>query len=125
MTIPMGRTGLLLAMAPLLAACSAHGTSNSAEGVSLLVFGEPEELAAYRGLVAAYAETQGGSEVQLIEASDRDDLLAPVGYLTASFVFAIGLRWVYAHLRRWNPPRRVWSPWLVPLTLVVLLIARS
>ena len=43
--------------------------------VSLLVFGEPEELAAYRQLVAAYADTSGGAQVQLIEASDRDDLL--------------------------------------------------
>jgi apolipoprotein N-acyltransferase len=48
-----------------------------------------------------------------------------LGYLAGAFVFAIGLRWIYAHIRRWNPPRRVWSPWLVPLTLVVVLIARN
>ena len=67
---------LLLAIVLPLAACAGPASSDPAEGVSLLVFGEPEELAAYRGLVAAYAETDGGSELQLIEASDRDDLLA-------------------------------------------------
>ena len=48
-----------------------------------------------------------------------------LGSFTAAFVFAIGLRWIYAHIRRWNQPRRVWSPWLVPITMVVLLITRN
>lgn len=70
---------LLLALALLLCTCgsppSSAGGSGAADSVSLLVFGEPEELAAYRALGAAYAETGAATQVQLIEASDRDDLL--------------------------------------------------
>jgi multiple sugar transport system substrate-binding protein len=44
--------------------------------VQLLVFGAPEELAAYRTLVDAYAGAHPGRTVQLVEASDRKDLLA-------------------------------------------------
>ena len=63
----------------LLSACrglqsTADSTSGSSDPVSMLVFGEPEELAAYRRLVSAYGESSG-SRVQLIEARDRDDLL--------------------------------------------------
>ena len=46
------------------------------ETVQLLVFGAPEELAAYRTLVDAYEASAPGANVQLIEASDRDDLIA-------------------------------------------------
>ena len=40
-----------------------------------LVFGDPEELAAYRTLVRAYEQAEPGAEVELVEASDRTDLL--------------------------------------------------
>ena len=51
--------------------------SAGADGpVQLLVFGAPEELEAYRTLVAAYEATDSGADVQLIEASDREDLIA-------------------------------------------------
>ena len=39
--------------------------------MQLLVFGAPEELAAYRTLVDAYTKAAPGAEVQLVEASDR------------------------------------------------------
>jgi hypothetical protein len=48
-----------------------------------------------------------------------------LGYLGTTFVLAIGLRWIYTRVRRGKPRRQVWSPWLLPLTLVVLWIARS
>ena len=40
------------------------------------VFGEPEELQAYRDVVAAYRESEPDRPVELVEASDRSDLLA-------------------------------------------------
>jgi multiple sugar transport system substrate-binding protein len=53
-----------------------RGNGDSAGPVRLLVFGAPEELAAYRTLIDAYAKARPGRAVQLIEASDRKDLLA-------------------------------------------------
>jgi multiple sugar transport system substrate-binding protein len=62
-----------------LTACSGTGPANSGPGdpgaVSLLVFGEPEELAAYRELVRTYEAIEPEANVTIIEASDRDDLL--------------------------------------------------
>jgi len=55
------------------AACST--TADSDDAVQVLVFGDPEELVAYRGLAAEYG-SQSDTEVELIEASDRDDLIA-------------------------------------------------
>ncbi len=51
--------------------------SNSTESdvVSVLLFGDPEELVAYRALVDDF-EAQSSVDVELIEASDRDDLIA-------------------------------------------------
>ena len=43
--------------------------------MSVLLFGDPEELQAYRALIEDY-EAQSEVEVELIEASDRDDLIA-------------------------------------------------
>jgi multiple sugar transport system substrate-binding protein len=44
--------------------------------VRFLVFGDPEELAAYRAVIDAYEQKYEGTDVQLVEASDRDDLIA-------------------------------------------------
>jgi multiple sugar transport system substrate-binding protein len=59
----------------LAAACGGSG-GGGGESVRLLVFGEPEELRAYRDVARAYEESDDGGPVQLIEASDRTDLLA-------------------------------------------------
>ena len=70
-------TGLLVAA---LAACGGDGgdsgTENASGNVSFLVFGEPEELKAFRGVVDAFRQVEPDVTVKLIEASDRDDLLA-------------------------------------------------
>ncbi|GIH09945.1 ABC transporter substrate-binding protein [Rhizocola hellebori] len=57
----------------LLASCSTTGTESPKDNapVQLLVFGSPDELAAYRTLVSAYK----GGQVQLVEAADRKDLI--------------------------------------------------
>jgi multiple sugar transport system substrate-binding protein len=59
-------------------ACADAGgdDGNPAAPVRLLVFGAPEELAAYRTLADAYRKAHPDRTVQLVEASDRKDLLA-------------------------------------------------
>ena len=49
--------------------------SDAPEAVKLLVFGAPDELAAYRTLADAYGKARSGAQVQLVEASDRKDLI--------------------------------------------------
>jgi multiple sugar transport system substrate-binding protein len=51
------------------------GSSGDDRPVQLLVFGAPEELAAYRTLAEAYQRARPGASVRLIEASDRTDLI--------------------------------------------------
>jgi multiple sugar transport system substrate-binding protein len=41
-----------------------------------MVFGDPEEIQAYRDVIAAYENEQPDVDVKMIEASDRDDLIA-------------------------------------------------
>lgn len=70
LNVPAAVVALVLAAAALLAACG--GSRGAAAGdVSLQVFGDAEELAAYRELVAAY-ERKGADRVRLIEVPDRD-----------------------------------------------------
>lgn len=68
---------LAAAVAAMTLAVSGCGTdpAKASDPVRLLVFGGPEELAAYRTLKAAYEEAFGGRHLQLIEAGDRADLL--------------------------------------------------
>ncbi|WP_373688215.1 ABC transporter substrate-binding protein [Actinoplanes aureus] len=54
-----------------LAACGSNSADKDDTPVQLLVFGAPEELEAYRTLISSYSKP-----VQLVEASDREDLLA-------------------------------------------------
>lgn len=71
------RTLAALTAALLLTACGGGGGGKQADGpVSLLVFGAPEELAAYRTLIEAYEKATPGADVELVEASDRTDLIA-------------------------------------------------
>ncbi len=70
-------TAMLCAVA---AACggTGSGTGSAADGeaVRFLVFGDPDELAAYRTVVDAYEQQTEGADVELVEASDREDLIA-------------------------------------------------
>jgi multiple sugar transport system substrate-binding protein len=67
------------ALIGLVAACVLVGCGGSGGGsgaVRFLLFGDPEELRAYRQLVAAFEEREPDIDVELVEASDRTDLIA-------------------------------------------------
>jgi multiple sugar transport system substrate-binding protein len=68
-------TALVLAVLTLTAASCGGG--DSAEGsVRFLVFGDPAEIQAYRTLIGEFSKAEPEIDVQLIEASDREDLIA-------------------------------------------------
>ena len=77
----MGR-GIIVLCALAMAGCGGDGGGASkSEGkesgeVSFMVFGDPEEIQAYRDVIAAYENEQPDVDVKMIEASDRDDLIA-------------------------------------------------
>ena len=74
----MRRIARLLAVGvTVLVAGCAGGSSGEASGsVSLLVFGDPPEIKAYRTLIRSFERAEPRIDVQLIEASDREDLVA-------------------------------------------------
>ncbi|WBB81056.1 sugar ABC transporter substrate-binding protein [Micromonospora sp. WMMD882] len=73
---PKALLALLLSTVLLATGCGADDRPSADDPVRLLVFGAPEELAAYRTLIDAYQQRRPDSRVQLVEASDRKDLLA-------------------------------------------------
>src|SRR5687767_4882531 len=75
------RLGIVLLCVLALAGCGGDGGGNGGSGelsgdVSFMVFGDPEEIQAYREVIAAYENEQPDVDVKMIEASDRDDLIA-------------------------------------------------
>jgi multiple sugar transport system substrate-binding protein len=66
----------------VLAGCGGDGGGNGGGGgnvsgdVSFMVFGDPEEIQAYRNVIAAYENEHPDVNVKMSEASDRDDLIA-------------------------------------------------
>jgi multiple sugar transport system substrate-binding protein len=76
------RALLLVLLALFAAGCGGDDDGGGSSGgqasgdVNFLVFGDPEEIAAYREVIAAYENAQPDVNVKLIEASDRDDLIA-------------------------------------------------
>ena len=78
------RRALILVALLALTGCGGSGGGGDGPGdgkVSFQVFGDPEELAIYRAVIAGY-EKASGEKVQLIEAPDRD---AHLQKLTTSF----------------------------------------
>lgn len=75
----------VIAVFALAAACTPGAAAGGAQ-VRLLVFGAPEELAAYRTLKAAYESAVPGSKLELVEAADRKDLLTRLATSTAGGV---------------------------------------
>jgi multiple sugar transport system substrate-binding protein len=57
------------------AACGGSGGS-SPGSIRFLAFGDPPEIKAYRSLIDAFSKEEPEIDVQLVEASDREDLIA-------------------------------------------------
>ena len=71
----------LVAALLLPAGCGGTGGEGSGGGdgpaqIDFMTFGDPEELQAYRDVIEAFEEEEPDITVRLIEASDRDDLIA-------------------------------------------------
>src|SRR5688500_3410643 len=70
---------VLLGVAFLASGCGGSGDGDAGSGsgsISFLVFGDPPEINAYKTLIAAFEKAEPDIDVQLIEASDREDLIA-------------------------------------------------
>src|SRR5918992_2739370 len=72
------RCWVMVVLAALICALavSCGGSGGSSGSVRFLVFGDPPEINAYRTLIDAFQREEPDIAVELIEASDRDDLLA-------------------------------------------------
>jgi len=70
-TLPALLLSALVALAG--ASCSGGGVSGE---VRFLVFGDPAELRAFRNVVSEFRKVEPDVPVTLVEASDRDDLIA-------------------------------------------------
>jgi multiple sugar transport system substrate-binding protein len=70
----MAQRLILVVLLLCLAGCGGGGGEGGGP-VRFLVFGEPEELKAYRAVVAAYREERPDEPVELVEATDRTDLI--------------------------------------------------
>ena len=71
----MLRLALILSVLALLAT-SCGGGDEPAGPVRFLVFGDPAEINAYKTLIAEFERAEPDIDVQLVEASDREDLIA-------------------------------------------------
>jgi multiple sugar transport system substrate-binding protein len=67
---------LLLALVPFATACGGDSDGRSSGSIRFLVFGDPPEMNAYRTLIRSFERVEPDIDVQLIEASDREDLIA-------------------------------------------------
>jgi multiple sugar transport system substrate-binding protein len=74
----MKRIARLLAVgvALLVAGCAGGSSGDGSGSVSFLAFGDPPEIKAYRTLIRSFERAEPDIDVRLIEASDREDLLA-------------------------------------------------
>ncbi len=72
------RRQALAAMGLLAAGVYGCGGDDEATAVSLVVFGEAEEIEAYRTLASSFEESQDDIDVELIEVADRDALITRV-----------------------------------------------
>lgn len=60
----------------LTVACGGDSAGDGSGSVRFLVFGDPPEINAYRTLIKSFEQAEPDIDVQLVEASDREDLIA-------------------------------------------------
>ncbi|HEX7255015.1 MAG TPA: sugar ABC transporter substrate-binding protein [Gaiellaceae bacterium] len=73
------RIGSFAALAVLVlgvAAACGGGSAAGSDSIRFLIFGDPAEINAYRTLITAFNKEEPDIGVQLVEASDREDLIA-------------------------------------------------
>ena len=76
-SLPKFGSGLLTALLLCAVVAACGGSDGGSSGsVRFLVFGDPAEINAYRTLIEAFEDEEPDIDVQLVEASDRDDLIA-------------------------------------------------
>jgi multiple sugar transport system substrate-binding protein len=68
---------MVASLALVAVACTGDDSdsASTSASISLLVFGDPPELNAYKTVIRAFEEVEPDIDVQLIEASDREDLI--------------------------------------------------
>ena len=72
----MSRVRVLVAVTVVVLLSACGGSESGASGsVRFLVFGDPAEIRTYRTLISAFEKEVPDVDVQLVEASDREDLL--------------------------------------------------
>src|SRR5688500_13159832 len=75
---------LVVVLAVLAAGCGGDDDDEDAPSgdvsgtVRLFAFGDPEELQAFKNVITAYEKEEPDVDVQLVETSDRDDLIARI-----------------------------------------------
>jgi multiple sugar transport system substrate-binding protein len=67
---------LTACLALLVSGCGGGSSGEGSGSIRFLVFGDPPEINAYRTLIRSFEEAEPDIDVQLIEASDREDLIA-------------------------------------------------
>ena len=67
---------LAIVVLPVASGCGGDSDGGSSGSIRFLVFGDPPEINAYRTLITSFSEAEPDIDVQLIEASDREDLIA-------------------------------------------------
>jgi multiple sugar transport system substrate-binding protein len=79
---PVSRLGIVVVAAlaaltlSLSTACGGDSGGEASGSVRFLTFGDPAEINSYRTLIKAFEQAEPDIDVQLVEASDREDLIA-------------------------------------------------
>jgi multiple sugar transport system substrate-binding protein len=74
--VRLALAALAMIVLPVASACGGDSDGASSGSIRFLVFGDPPEIQAYRTLIRSFRAAEPDIDVQLVEASDREDLIA-------------------------------------------------